>query len=105
MYPIGEIDPKAQKLIDVTKECLRLGLEECKPGSRFGNIGYAISEYAHSVGDCVVYEFCGHGVGVKVREERSGEGWVGEGGVGSLGVWGGGGGGQEKEADGGVGLR
>jgi len=69
MYEVGTISEEARHLIDVTKECLKLGIKECYPGSRFGNIGYAISEYAHSEGLSVVYEFCGHGVGLKFHED------------------------------------
>jgi methionyl aminopeptidase len=69
MYPIGTISSEAQELLDVTKECLRLGMAECAPGKRFGDIGYAIQEYARSKGYGVVYEFCGHGVGLKFHED------------------------------------
>ena len=69
MYPIGKISPDAQALIDITKECLRIGIGECYPGNRFGNIGYEINKYAVSKGYSVVYEFCGHGVGVAFHEE------------------------------------
>lgn len=69
MYEIGTVTDEAKELIDVTKECLRIGMKECYPGNRFGNIGYAISEFAHNKGYSVVYEFCGHGVGLKFHEE------------------------------------
>jgi methionyl aminopeptidase len=69
MYEVGEISEEASKLLEVTQKCLRLGMEQCKPGSRFGNIGWAISEYANSLGYSVVYEFCGHGVGLHFHEE------------------------------------
>lgn len=69
MYEIGTVNSDAKELIEVTRECLRIGMKECYPGNRFGNIGYAISEYAHSKGYSVVYEFCGHGVGLKFHEE------------------------------------
>lgn len=69
MYPIGEITPYAQKLMDTTKECLRIGMEQCRPQNYFGNIGYEIAKYAVSKGYSVVYEFCGHGVGVKFHED------------------------------------
>lgn len=69
MYTVGEITEHARKLIDVTKECLRLGIMQCRPGNRFGNIGYEINKYATSFGYGVVYEFCGHGVGVRFHEE------------------------------------
>lgn len=69
MYTVGTINEQAQKLIDVTKECLKIGIKECYPGNRFGNIGYEINRYAVSKGYSVVYEFCGHGVGIAFHEE------------------------------------
>lgn len=69
MYTVGTINEEAQKLIDVTKECLKIGIKECYPGNRFGNIGYEINRYAVSKGYSVVYEFCGHGVGIAFHEE------------------------------------
>jgi len=69
MYVVGEISEEAQKLLEVTRECLRIGMKQVFPGNRFGNIGYEISEYARSKGYGVVYEFCGHGVGLKFHED------------------------------------
>lgn len=69
MYTVGAVTEHAQKLIDVTKECLRIGIMQCRPGNRFGNIGYEINKYATSFGYSVVYEFCGHGVGLRFHEE------------------------------------
>ncbi len=69
MYTVGEVSKAAQDLIDVTKHCLDLGIEQVRPGNQFGNIGFVISRYAKSKGFSVVYEFCGHGVGVDFHEE------------------------------------
>jgi methionyl aminopeptidase len=69
MYAVGEVSEYAQKLMDVTRECLRKGLEQCFPGNHLNNIGYHISEHAHKNGYSVVYEFCGHGVGLKFHED------------------------------------
>lgn len=69
MYEIGNVSQEAKDLMQVTRECLRIGMEQVYPGSRFGNIGFAISEYARSKGYGVVYEFCGHGVGLKFHED------------------------------------
>lgn len=68
MYSVGIISSEAQKLIEVTKECLKIGIKECFPGNYFGNIGYEINKYAVNKGYSVVYEFCGHGVGVAFHE-------------------------------------
>lgn len=69
MYVVGEASEYALKLMEVTKECLRKGLEQCFPGNHLNNIGYHISEHAHRNGYSVVYEFCGHGVGLKFHED------------------------------------
>jgi methionyl aminopeptidase len=69
MFCLGEISPQARKLVDVTRHCLYLGIEQVKPGNYFGNIGFVINRYARANGFSVVYEFCGHGVGVQFHEE------------------------------------
>lgn len=69
MYTVGEVSKAAQDLIDVTKHCLDLGIEQVRPGNQFGNIGFVISRFAKAKGYSVVYEFCGHGVGVDFHEE------------------------------------
>jgi methionyl aminopeptidase len=69
MYAVGRISKAAQNLIDDTRHCLDLGIQQVKPGNNFGNIGFVISRYARSKGLSVVYEFCGHGVGLHFHEE------------------------------------
>ena len=71
MYTIGEISHEAQKLINVAKHCLTLGIQQVRPGACVGNIGHMISQYARSKGYSVVYEYCGHGVGLKFHEDPS----------------------------------
>lgn len=69
MYTVGEISPVASNLIDVTRHCLDLGIQQVSPNNYFGNIGFVINRYATAKGFSVVYEYCGHGVGVKFHEE------------------------------------
>lgn len=69
MYSIGEVSDTAKKLMEVTRKCLDIGIEQCFPGNRVGNIGYMIGHYAHKMGYGVVYEFCGHGIGLKFHED------------------------------------
>jgi methionyl aminopeptidase len=69
MYAVGEISKEASDLIETTKHCLNLGIKEVRPDNQFGNIGFAISRYAQSKGYSVVYEFCGHGVGLQFHED------------------------------------
>ena len=63
MYFVGDVPLKARRLVDVTYECLMLGIEQAKPGNRLGDIGAAILEHAQQHRYGVVREFCGHGLG------------------------------------------
>lgn len=69
MFIVGQTTEAALKLVNTTKHCLDLGIQQVRPGNYLGNIGYAISRYAISQGFSVVYEYCGHGVGVEFHEE------------------------------------
>ncbi|MDO4565947.1 MAG: type I methionyl aminopeptidase [Oscillospiraceae bacterium] len=68
-YAVGQIDGRAQKLLDVTREALRLGIAAAKPGNRVGDIGHAVQAYAEENGCSVVRDFVGHGVGRELHEE------------------------------------
>ena len=63
MYPVGEVKRAAERLMEVTYECLLRGIAAVKPGLRTGVIGAAIQDYAESERCSVVRDFCGHGVG------------------------------------------
>lgn len=69
MFLVGEVADHAKKLVEVTKECLAIGIRQCYTGNYLNNIGYEINKYATSFGYSTVYEFCGHGVGIKFHEE------------------------------------
>ncbi len=69
MFIVGNVSAEALELIEATKHCLDLGIQQVKPGNQFGNIGFAISKYAKAKGFSVVYEFCGHGVGIQFHED------------------------------------
>jgi methionyl aminopeptidase len=63
MYIAGEASLKARRLVEVTYECLMIGIEQAKPGNRLGDIGAAIQAHAESHRFGVVRDFCGHGLG------------------------------------------
>ncbi|MFA7415314.1 MAG: type I methionyl aminopeptidase [Rhizobium sp.] len=63
MYPVGEIKRAAERLLEVTYECLMRGIAAVRPGARTGAIGEAIQTYAESERCSVVRDFCGHGIG------------------------------------------
>ena len=63
MYLIGDVPLKAKRLVEVTYECLMLGIEQARPGNHLGDIGHAIQRHAEAHRYGVVRDFCGHGVG------------------------------------------
>jgi len=63
MYLVGDVPLKARRLVEVTYECLMLGIEKARPGARLGDIGAAIQQHAERHRYGVVREFCGHGLG------------------------------------------
>ena len=63
MYLVGDVGLKARRLVEVTYECLMIGIEKAKPGARLGDIGAAIQAHAEQYRYGVVRDFCGHGLG------------------------------------------
>ena len=69
MFMIGNVSPEKRRLVEVTKECLEIGMEAAKPFGFVGDIGNAIQKHAEKNGYSVVRDLCGHGVGLKFHEE------------------------------------
>lgn len=69
MFTIGEITPRAEKLVRVTRECVELGLAAAKPWGHLGDIAWAINSHAQANGYSVVEDIGGHGIGLEFHEE------------------------------------
>ncbi len=67
--PIGEVSQDKLRLIRVAKECLELAIEECRPGRRLGDLGWAVQSHAERNGYGVVRDHVGHGIGRKMHED------------------------------------
>ena len=67
-FAVGPISKEKQQLLDVTLQCLILGIEATTAGNRIGDIGYAVQSYAESFGYGVVRDLVGHGLGKKMHE-------------------------------------
>lgn len=67
--PIGAVSAEARRLLDVTQECLMLGIEAIRSGNRVGDIGFAVQQHAEANGYGVVRELVGHGVGTEMHED------------------------------------
>ena len=68
-FLVGDVTPKAKKLVEVTYECMMRGIDCVAPGTRIGDIGHAIKSHAESHGYSVVREFVGHGIGKEFHED------------------------------------
>lgn len=68
-FEVGEVAPEVHQLLEVTKECLEIGIAQTKVGNRLGDIGWAIQQHAEKHGYGVVKELVGHGLGRNMHEE------------------------------------
>jgi methionyl aminopeptidase len=66
---VGQADPEAERLMQVTEEALWAGIEQVRPGKRLGDVSAAIQERVERDGFSVVREFVGHGIGRRLHEE------------------------------------
>ena len=66
--PVGKVEDELLQLIRVTEECLALGIEQCRPNKRIGDIGAVIQEHAEKHGYGIVRDYTGHGIGRRMHE-------------------------------------
>lgn len=69
MFLVDEVAPHAQRLIEITQECLYKAIAIVKPGIKLGDIGHIIQTHAEANNYSVVREYCGHGIGRIFHEE------------------------------------
>lgn len=69
MFCIGDVSPEKQRLVDIAKESLQVGLKEVKPWGYLGDMGQAINDFAMENEYSVVREIGGHGVGIEFHED------------------------------------
>ncbi|MBI4608645.1 MAG: type I methionyl aminopeptidase [Candidatus Rokubacteria bacterium] len=66
---IGEVPPRVQELLDVTRESLDLAIGQCRPGKRLGDVSHAVQAHVERHGFSVVRTFVGHGIGRALHED------------------------------------
>ena len=69
MFLLGKPPVIAKRLVDLTYEALKIGIQEVKPGTKLGNIGHKIQTFAEKNRCTVVREYCGHGIGRTFHED------------------------------------
>jgi methionyl aminopeptidase len=68
-FPVGDISPDAERLLEGCKAALAGGIEQCRPGNRLSDISHAIQVVTEEHGFSVVRSLVGHGVGRSMHEE------------------------------------
>lgn len=68
-FAVGAVDEESARLMEVTRQCLDLGIEQARPGQHIGDIGHVIQCHAEGRGFSVVRGYCGHGVGRALWED------------------------------------
>jgi methionyl aminopeptidase len=68
-FPVGDVDAEASQLLKVTEESLTAAVDQCMPGRRLGDVGFAVEEVALAAGYSIVREYVGHGVGRALHED------------------------------------
>ena len=69
MFCIGKPSVRAKRLVEITYEAMKLGIDMVRPGMRLGDIGHAIQSFAEGHNCSVVREYCGHGIGRVFHED------------------------------------
>ncbi|MCA9951105.1 MAG: type I methionyl aminopeptidase [Anaerolineales bacterium] len=70
-FPVGTVAPHVDRLMNIGKEALRVGIEAAQSGGFLHDIGHAINDYTDSQGVAVVHEWGGHGIGRNLHESPS----------------------------------
>lgn len=60
---VGEVNPRAKRLLQVTRDALYQGIAQAKPGNRVGDIGNAVQKHVEKNGMGVVRDMVGHAIG------------------------------------------
>jgi methionyl aminopeptidase len=68
-FPVGEVSPDAERLLEGCQAALAAGIEQCRVGNRLSDISHAIQRATEEHGFSVVRSLVGHGVGRSMHEE------------------------------------
>jgi len=68
-FPVGPVTPVASKLMDATRESLFAAVEQCRAGSRLGDVSHVVQKVVEAAGMSVVRSLVGHGIGQEMHED------------------------------------
>lgn len=68
-YAVGGVDEETDRLLSVTQDALKIGIEKARAGNTVGDIGHVIQQRVEDAGFTVVRELVGHGIGRDPHED------------------------------------
>jgi methionyl aminopeptidase len=68
-FPVGEVSPDAERLLEAGRAALAAGIDQCRVGHRLSDISHAIQVTTEEQGFSVIRSLVGHGVGRAMHEE------------------------------------
>lgn len=68
-YPVGDISPESEKLLEVTAAALMQGIALAVEGNRLSDISAAIQQCVESNSFSVIRDYAGHGIGQQMHED------------------------------------
>ena len=68
-FPVGEISPEAEALLEAGQAALAAGVEQCRVGNRLSDVSHAVQRVTEEAGFSVVRSLVGHGVGRAMHED------------------------------------
>jgi methionyl aminopeptidase len=68
-FPVGDISPETERLLEVGQAALEAGVDQCRPGKRLSDISHAVQVVTEEAGFSVVRSLVGHGVGRAMHED------------------------------------
>jgi len=66
---LGDVPPRVQELLDVTRQSLDIAIDECRPGRRLSDVSHSVQRHVEAHGFGVVRTFVGHGIGRELHED------------------------------------
>jgi methionyl aminopeptidase len=66
---VGDVPPRVQELLDVTRQSLDIAIDECRPGRRLSDVSHSVQRHVEAHGFGVVRAFVGHGIGRELHED------------------------------------
>lgn len=68
-FPVGDVPPRAERLLEGCQAALAAGIAQCRPGNRLSDVSHAIQKATEEAGFSVVRSLVGHGIGRSMHED------------------------------------